>query len=446
MSELTAAALVDRALLAGDHGRPLIRSPLLNDILAWDASDSHLGAFVVHRRAGKSTGAAVLAARNLLARPGSLTVWVSGTEGVSGDILEQKLRRPLSNCEPLRGLDLQLNRGGELRNDLIGSSIKILPHSEAAAVGRSVDLLIVDEPRDVADEVFEKLRPSAACGKTLVIGNPGPPDGWFYALTQDVQPGCWVRSYSGIQNPTLPPGFVEAERRRLYARGEWGRLVFAREWLGEWVRIEENPLMLPELVEACERPAGHADLAPSPGEELFFLAADLSLVADLTSIICLAVNPSRADRPYRVCETIVLDPKSFPSRTIPLEHVQKMISAMAGRYGPLRISIDRYQGEQLCQALQREGLPIVSIQPTAELNFRAFSRLRDAIHQRRILWPRDERLRNELLNLALTETPSGFKVIDSRKRFHRDVSFSLALALDSAITLLGEHCPVELLG
>jgi len=96
--------------------------------------------------------------------------------------------------------------------------------------------------------------------------------------------------------------------------------------------------------------------------------------------------------------------------------------------------VDRFQALSIVQALRAQGLPILDLAVTPASNQSAFEALSEAIAERRITWVRNERLEAELANLSIDETPAGgFKVVDSDKRLHRDIAWSLGVAVGQAL-------------
>jgi hypothetical protein len=409
-------------LLLNDRGEPIRSTPLLEDMLTAFEGDFSTRVFVSPRRAGKSTAVALLAAFELLMTPNAFTLWVSGSGDQAKDILEQKVRRPLLR----RGVKVQDARD-RLVNPELGSVVECVAPAEVSAPGRTVSLLICDEARSVPEEVYEVLRPSAAGGKIFVIGSPGPPRGWFHRAATEPGPRDFVRSYSSAtMNPALPAEFVAEERERLGKRGSWGELLYRREHQGSWVEFSEPPLVSPGDVRRASRENVERF---DPESDSSFIGVDLSTHRDATSAAVLA---RRSDGSMRVVEVFVVDPRAT-GRAVDLELVEKKLLVLARRYRPRVIAVDRFQAAAMCQRLRAAGLPVADVAVTASLNQEIFTSLAEALAEGRLSWKKDERLEAELLNLELAENVAGgFTVRDRCRRYHRDLAFSLALAVREA--------------
>ena len=422
--KITIRNFLHSGILLNDRGQPLQETPLLLDAVEAYEGDFHSRVIISPRRNGKSSAVALISAYELLCVPGAFVIWVSGSGDQASDILEQKLRRPLSMNSKLSGLKLQMSRD-RIVNPEIGSVVQVVPASEVSAPGRTATAIIFDESRAIDETAVEVLRPSAAGGRIFVIGSPGAPSGWFYRAATEPGPRDFVRHYREMINRTVSETFVAEERARLERRGAWGSLMAAREWGGEWVELSENPLLSPADVRAC----AVDEVEPFDAQhDRCFISADLSIKRDLTSIVCIAM---RRDRSARVLEAVVMDPKDYGGE-IPLELVEKRLELMWRKYGAQRIVIDQYQGALLAQRLKERRAPIEAIAVTAAVNVEAFTLLSEFISERRLRWKKHDRLESELTNLELKETSNSFRIVDRDKRLHRDISFSLALSLKTA--------------
>lgn len=376
------------------------------------------------RRNGKSSAIALISAFELLCMPQAFVVWCSGSGDQASDIIEQKLRRPLALNPKTRDLNIQASRNRLVNVDL-GSVIEVIAPAEASAPGRTVSLLVIDEARSVPEEVYEILRPSAASGKIYVVGSPSKTGTWFHRAATDPGPRDFVRSFKRLVNPAVPKRFVEGERERLKKRGAWGDLLWRREHGGEFVDLSENPLVTPSDIARASR----AEVEPfEPSLDVTFAGVDLSTHRDLTSIAIVG----KRGVAMRILETWLFDPKE--QGVVDLAMVEARIARFAEKYAIRSILVDRFQGLLLCQNLRRRRVPIRDIAVTGNLNQAVFSALTEALSSRTLTWTKNPRLESELLNLELSENATGFSVKDRDRRLHRDLSFSLALAVWQAST------------
>lgn len=280
--------------LRSDTGEPLVMTPLLESLIdAYEDPAVRSVACCTPRQQGKSTGVAVLVLYELLACEHSYVIWLAPAGHTAEAVLSQKLRKPLAVNPRTAGLALEVSKT-MITNPETGSTVEIVPPSEASAPGRRLSLLICDEARSVPEEAIEVLKPSLATGGQFVaIGSPGKPRSWWWRQVFEPVPGARVIQFTDTDiNPAVDPEFVAAEKARL-SRTNWGRLFAEREWSGKWTDLAENPLVSVDDVTRASR-----DKVPGldPKKDTVMLAADLSLSKDLTSVIACA----RRGDDYRV--------------------------------------------------------------------------------------------------------------------------------------------------
>ena len=100
--------------------------------------------------------------------------------------------------------------------------------------GEGLNFLVMDEAAFVREETWtEVLRPTLTenKGSALFISTPIGMDNWFYKLWEKAELGDdWARfQYPTVANPIIDPAEVES------AREELGELVFAQEYLAEFI-------------------------------------------------------------------------------------------------------------------------------------------------------------------------------------------------------------------
>ena len=107
--------------------------------------------------------------------------------------------------------------------------------------GEGLDFLVMDEAAFVKPEVWaEVLRPTLTerRGSALFISTPIGRDNWFFDLWETAEDGDnWARfRFATTDNPAIDPEEVEA------ARTEFGSIVFAQEYLAEFVDAGQGML------------------------------------------------------------------------------------------------------------------------------------------------------------------------------------------------------------
>lgn len=112
--------------------------------------------------------------------------------------------------------------------------------------GEGLDFLVMDEAAFVKPEVWQEvLRPTLTerKGSALFISTPMGRDNWFYDLWETAEEAeNWERfRFATVDNPMIDPEEVEA------AKGEVGSIVFAQEYLAEFVDAGQG-MLKPEWI------------------------------------------------------------------------------------------------------------------------------------------------------------------------------------------------------
>lgn len=173
----------------------------------------------IHRQAGKSTTAGLLALNEAEFDPGSLSILLSPTLRQSAELLHTV---SLIN-EGRLAVDQESATRLEFEN---GSRILSLPGSEKTTRGYAgVKLLIIDEASRVDDELYYSVRPMLAVsgGRLVAMSTPFGKRGWFY---KEWSEGIgWMRQkITAWECPRITREFLEEERKTL------GDLWFSQEY------------------------------------------------------------------------------------------------------------------------------------------------------------------------------------------------------------------------
>lgn len=179
------------------------------------------------RQSGKSTIASILAVRQAIYEPDSLTLLLSPSMRQSAELFRKCLAtykllgRPVP-AQAETALTLQLANG---------SRIVSLPGQEATIRGYSgVRLLIVDEAARVDDPLYGSVRPMLAVskGRLVALSTPWGSRGWWWEAWTSRDP--WMRvEVPATACPRISPEFLEEEKR---THGEW---FYKQEYLCEFL-------------------------------------------------------------------------------------------------------------------------------------------------------------------------------------------------------------------
>ncbi|MDO8475021.1 MAG: hypothetical protein Q7W02_02295 [Candidatus Rokubacteria bacterium] len=169
---------------------------------------------------------------------------------------------------------------------------------------------------------------------------------------------------------------------------------------------------------------------------------DLGRKRDLTSEVRVKrVAPRRPEAMDHliVSSLRVWDPKAAPGGEVDFAEVRAALAATAAECPQLEaVWID--EGAEaaavlpFCRAHPVLSLKTHGFKASVEANIQIWSALAARLHARTLSIPRHDRLVAELRNLRLEAFALGsrWRVVDSSRQFHRDVSFSLALAVWAA--------------
>jgi len=442
MRPLTRLEIVEQ--LPGEFLQPIVVLPWWRALLtALDDPQRRMMLLLLIRQSGKTQAMLHLAVSELLTTPSAQVLFVAAAEHQAVAVYERKLRRPLSVLLAWLGMPaaVHFTRRGCVAPDL-GAGLEIVAPNEATGTGRTPTLLVIDEARDVADEVFTALVPSVvgAGGKVLIGSSAGPPKGFFYQLIQEAERGAapeiWLhRGGTANENP-------HADQKMLgFLRGTVGRLfpsAMRRELENEFAEAGD------ELIPAAVIERGIDDALgelPSHGGAAWAFY-DLSRRRDLTSrTVVVAVAPRRPEAADHllVASIRVWDPTRAPTGEVPFEEVRDDLASLPRRFPHLaRVLVD--VGAESSSLLPwaktqpRLALRVEPFSATPATNMDLWGALLARLYAGTLSLPRHERLLLELRNLRREEFAFGSKwrVVDSSRKFHRDVSLTLAGAVFAA--------------
>ena len=173
-----------------------------------------------------------------------------------------------------------------------------------------------------------------------------------------------------------------------------------------------------------------------------FAGADLSLRRDLTSIVVVtrerARTPGTAD--HLIVQSIqTWDPKQSATKEVDFAEVRVALDRLPRRFPLLKTFLYDAAAESssiapYCRAHPRLSLIAQPFTATADSNMEIWSALVARLNARTIAIPRHDRLLAELRGLRQESFSFGsrWRVTDASRKYHRDVSFALALAVYAA--------------
>jgi len=424
------------ARLTGEYGQPLdicpwwdeafaaLDNPAIKELLIWRP-----------RQSGKSQLVATMAITELLLRPGAYVVMAAASEKQAAAIYARKIKKPLERLLQLRGAGSRwrkhitaTKRGIELAN---GAALEVVATNEATGPGRSPTLLILDEARDIPDAFYGAFAPSAigAGGKVVIASTAGPPRGFFYQLVQHPLEETWLHYATTNDNPHADRRVMNFLERRL-------RVVLpaaARRELGNEFTDDGSEFLPAPLIEAAVDETLDEILE---SEAPAFVMYDLSRKNDLTSrTVVLWDSPRRPEaRDHLVVASIrVWDPRRSPTGEVDFAEVRSDLDMLPQRFPNLcAVFIDEgaEAGALLPFARGRALLAPVTkgFKATPENNMKLWGALAARLYARTLSIPRHERLLAELRGLRQEQFAFGgrWRVLDSSRKFHRDVSLTLA--------------------
>jgi hypothetical protein len=424
-------------LLTNERGAPLQRLSWWGQAERALDDDTVLQTVVfAPRQSGKSQFLAKEAIFRLFAKPGAYVLYLCAAESQSQAVFARKIRRPLEKL--LREIGVGKRAAVITRKSVelleYGSKLEVVATSEDTTPGRSVDLLILDEGRDIGDEIYSTLLPSviAAEGKVLVASTAGRPRGWFHHLVTLVDEATRV---------------IEATNENPYARGAtMDRITrvlmrvfpaFAeREMANRFAEDDASLLFSPSALE----PVVDRTLGELPGSDLeAYAALDLSWRKDLTTLaVILRAGPRRAEsRDHLVLGSLQVWAPA--GGEIDFAQVRQAVGDLPRRFPKLKkLIVDEgsQAGAIVPWARTQPGLAMVvdTFSPTVTSNQRLWEALVIRVRTATLSIPAHPRLLAELASLRVEAIQSGttWRVGDSSKRLHRDCAVSVALACFAA--------------
>lgn len=290
-------------LLPGDNLVKLSETKLLTEVSeALEDPNVRQVVCISPRRCGKSTAAACACLKTILQKEGSYCIWISGAGTQSESIVSQKIAIPLQKS-PLKGI-LRVCRA-RVDNPCLNSTLEVACGTDETAVGRSCDLVVIDEARAINEELYERIQLSASGEnqKILIISSPSAPGHWLHKIVEDPPSNTKVlRFYDSSINPSVSKEFLKTEAEKAGKGSAWQKAMWERELCGQFITLAEQPLLDPGRIQE----AAKDEIEPyNANTDTVYIGADLSLSRDLTSIVAVA----KRDDNFRIIHQWFWDPK-----------------------------------------------------------------------------------------------------------------------------------------
>ena len=432
--------------LTGEYGQPLVipawwreafaalDDPAIRELLLWRP-----------RQSGKSQCLAALAITEVLLRPDAYVVMAAASETQAAAIYARKIKKPLERMlrlpaanSPFRKHVRITKRGIELSN---GAALEVIATNSETSPGRSPTLLLLDEARDIRDDFYGAFVPSVigAGGKLVIASTAGPPRGFFFDLVQRPTSETWLHHANTNDNPHADRRMMNFLERRL---GTMMPTAARRELGNEFTDDGTEFLPAPLVDAAVDEALGEMSAHDAPA----FVMYDLSRKRDLTSRTVVLWEPPRRPeaRDHLVVASIrVWDPKRSPTGEVDFADVRADLDMLPQRFPNLcAVLIDEGAEAGALLPFARGCPPLALVTKgfiaTAENNMKLWGALAARLHAGTLSIPAHERLLAELRGLRQEQFAFGgrWRVLDSSRKFHRDVSLTLAGACFAAEQVL----------
>jgi hypothetical protein len=390
------------------------------------------------RQVGKTEFLKCAGTSELLCRPNSYTVMVSASATQQQALYHRKLRRPLERFLDEMGLrDAARFTATGVEIPALNSALECVVSTADTTPGRTITLLLMDEARYIADSVYTALAPSVigSGGKMIAASTSGPPRGFFYVLLTNPNPGSFVYQSRDNENPRANKGVLDFLRTRL---GLVAPAAARRELENEFAE-DGDELISTRLIDAAiDDRLGEI---PRSTEEAFAFV-DLSRKKDLSScVVVIRVEARRSEAADHlvVASIATWDPKLSPTGETDFASIRAHLGLLPKRFPNLKAlrfdegaessSISAFCRTHPALALITEGFV-----GSVDSNMALWGALVARLNAGTLSIPRHERLLGELRGLRREAFAFGskFRVVDSSRQWHRDVSLALAAAVMAA--------------
>lgn len=311
-----------------------------------------------------------------------------------------------------------------------GSRLTVLAADSASAYGLIGDLFLCDEvaawPTTTNGlqmwEAVVSTIPKRKNAKLAVLTTAGAPSHWSYKyFLRAKQGGAWHLDDIPGPVPWIGEEALDEQRAILSEAG------FRRLHQNEWVEGDDQLISAADLEAACclEGPI------PPQADKRYVAALDIGLVNDRTAFLIGHLENIRWDGAI-VGKRVVVDQlivwEGTKAQPVDLERVEDTVAAYVTEYRA-KLRFDPHQAAHLTQGLARRGIRSEEHIFTPTTNSEMAMALHNALRQRRVWVPNDQRLRNELARVRLKESSPNVYRLDHDRSEHDDMAVVLGMVV-----------------
>lgn len=389
------------------------------------------------RQSGKSTLLFLIMLYYLFNQPRFQAAAVASSKDTVKSIFRQKVSDVVARSPKLRA-------DAKILNESV-SVPRLMTHAElypsesvGGLIGRSLNMLLLDECCLIEDESIAAALPSVLAkknSKVIAISSSWRPSGYFYEaiMSQEKDPKKDVflfRSDSKELNPSASLDNLDFMSRTLMKINP----AYEKRFLStEFAEIGDE--FIPRAV--VDSAVDSSLMNKSGSKQPCYAFLDLSLKRDLTSRVVVEYSGEQ----YTAINVQVFEPSGFFNKRIDFNAVKEMIVNDFESYPDLTYLCDeRAEAGELLNWAANRGYPIEPFNATVQSNMQIWGRLCELLNDNKLRIPANQRLLNELYNLRIEEFSFGrsFRVTDASRKWHRDLSCSLAGAVWKASESQGE--------
>jgi hypothetical protein len=382
----------------------------------------------------KTTDQSVMCAFGLLFAATPIRIVAAAADAPQAALLADALEM-LGRCNPWIGAALEFQNRLVI-NRATGSTLEILSSDSPTSFGILPDAVIADEicnwrSPDLFHSLFSAAAKRAHC-IFVAISNAGFKESWVWKVREAARvDSSWhFTALEGVRASWISQRAL-AEQKRILPGA-----VYSRLWENEWSSGCGDALSEEELA-ACVDLAGPVD--PRRGDLTFVAGLDLGLKRDRSSVCIVGCDPmGQVFLAALKVWTPGVVASLFGRKTVDLSAVESSVVDACQRWALQSIFADPWQAEQLCQNLQRLGLPVEPIPQTVQTLTEMATALIEKFTDRSVHLYNEPRLLTELRQLRLLDRPGGFRLDSPRGASgHGDCASAFLLALLSAKRLAG---------
>ncbi len=356
-------------------------------------------------KAGKSSGGAMYAVRELANVAGCRGTWVAPTYEQATSI----------GLEAVRGLlprELTTTRlSGVPRLELANGSVIQFKSADRPdnLFGDAAAFAVVDEAGRCSEESWNAIRSTltATGGRVRLLSNPTPRTGWFYRLyargLDPDDPDVTSFRWKTADNPLIPPEEIEDARRNL------SETTFRCLYEGEFLDVGG-------AIFRGLREAATGALRPALAGAEHVGGLDLARTVDWTVATVVDVEAR---------EVVAWERWHGASWEVSVGRVL----ALSQKYGGCRFNVDSTGlGDPILEMLERVGVPVEGVKFSSVNKSQMVERLAALIEKGRLRFPPLAVLLAELESFEGTTGPTGVVRYAAPPGGHDDAVTSLMLA------------------